>query len=126
MRYIPGAMLAAHVASGLLMSGCGNMKAPLAPGQAVTVQQTDGNALVDDAPFAIAFSPRAFDPSKARASKPTASKQDKGWFSPRKSGELGVDFYRRSSAIGVGVDQAKFEVKGGSLNRDVVISMTVF
>lgn len=120
-------MLPALTLAGLiLLVGCGGLNhSPLAPGQAVTVQQADGNALVDDAPFAIAFSPKAFEP-RARATKPTSAKSAKGVFSPRKSGELAVDFNRRSSASGVGVDRATFEVKKGSLGREAAISMTAF
>lgn len=125
-RHILGALCGTAILAGVtLVVGCGRMTAPLAPGRAASVQQVDPSALSEETPFVLAFSPKAFEP-RARATKPTSAKSAKGVFSPRKSGELAVDFNRRSSASGVGVDRATFEVKKGSLGREAAISMTAF
>jgi len=124
-RYTPGAMLAALVAAGLLMSGCGNLKAPLAPGlappgQAYTIQQAARNFSTDDAPFAIVLSPRGIDPSK-RSFKPTVAQTVSGPFTATGGGTLTTSL--PDSSGGVRLKTATFVVVGGSLSQDKTISM---
>ncbi len=108
-----------------LISGCGNLQAPAAPGQTPTVQKTNGSAYSSDGPFTLVFSPKALDPSRARAAKPTASNKISGPFSPKKGGKLEVKLDDRGDDHSVSVQKATLEVQKGSIDHEVEISMTV-
>ena len=109
-----------------LLGGCGNQGAsPLAP---KPVTQNVSQDALSDSPFTVVFSPKGLDPSKnlLRAMKPTASRTDKDVFSPKKDGKLEVEFDDPNNNGGVRVKGAEFQVKKGSLDRQVEITMTVF
>jgi len=113
-----------------LLVGCGGLnQKPLAPDRTATLQKADESTYSsDDSPFTLVLAPKGFDPSKARvrAAKPTAVKVAAGLFSPKRNGSLEVNFGRRSGSDGVGVQKATFEVAKGSLDREVLITMTAF
>lgn len=111
----------------VLLVGCGGLnQQPLAPG-ATALQ--GGKAASNDSPAYIFFS-QASDPSKVgvRAAKPAAANalSATGLFSPRKDGKLEVKLDDRDDGNGVHVQKSTFEVRKGSIDREVEISMTVY
>ncbi len=126
-RTITGTIFTMLTLAGIaLVSGCGGLQAPVAPGQAASAQKMSEGGSSSDSPEYVVFFSRSSDPSKARvrAAKPTAAKGSSGKFSPRRDGRLEVGFDDRNN--GGLVQKATFEVKKGSIDREVEISMTVY
>lgn len=116
-----GKILTALAAGVLLFSGCGNVQAPLAPGNASTVQPVSKGALVGDTQDMIALSPKWIYPT-ARSLKPTVFKRVEAPFTVAGGGSLAITM-PTDSTTGVRLESAAFSVVAGSLDHDKTIIM---
>ena len=124
-RYtLRGMSVALALVGAILLSGCGNLQAPLAPGlggPVSPVKQVSKN-VYDGSQYIIAFSTKALDPS-GRAFKPTLFSKVSGPFTALAGGSLAITM-PTDSTTGVRLKSAVFAAVGGSLLQDRQITMT--
>jgi hypothetical protein len=122
-KSIASSAVLAMLALGIfLFTGCGNMKAPLAPGGAPTVQQAPKGALVTgDAQDMIALSPKWIRPT-ARSLKSTSFERVEAPFTVAAGGALTITM-PTDSTTGVRLESATFTAAAGSLDHDIQLVM---
>jgi len=105
----------------LLVVGCGNVRAPLAPGQVSPVQQVAKGLPVDANRDMVALSPKWINPTQ-QSLKPTVFLKVQSPFTAASGGSFTVTM-PTDSTTGVRLESATFTAAAGALAEDVTITM---